>query len=167
MLNINVTKDIENKTITVDAVYNADQQRVWDAWTHSDQLDKWWGPQGWPATTKSFDFSEGGHWHYKMTGPDGTEAWSWVDYIAIDPTNSIKAKDTFSDAEGNRTAELPNMNWNITFNEEAGKTHVKTVLTLNSEADIKKILEMGFESGYKQGLENLQNYLDGKTVYQS
>jgi len=167
MLDINIAKDAENKTITIQTEYEADQQRVWDAWTHSDQLDKWWGPQGWPATTKSFDFSEGGHWHYKMTGPDGTEVWSWADYLTIDPINGFTAKDYFADADGTKNPELPGTNWDVAFSSEEGKTRVHVTLTFDKEADMQKLIEMGFEGGFSQGLENLQNYLAGKTVYQS
>jgi uncharacterized protein YndB with AHSA1/START domain len=67
-------KDSENKKLLVDKTFRADRTRVWKAWTEAEKPVKWWGPKEWPASSKSFDFRPGGHWHYYMTGPDGTQA---------------------------------------------------------------------------------------------
>ncbi len=155
-----IRKDTTNKTITVERVFTAPRERVWEAWTNSDLLEKWWAPKPWVAVTKSFDFREGGHWHYYMQGPDGTKAWCWVGYESIDPENSFTAQDMFCDEEGNRNEEMPSMHWRNEFLQEGDTTtKVMVTITFSSEADMEKIISMGFEGGFSMGLGNLDTLL--------
>lgn len=84
MENPNSTTDLNTKTITIEHIFPAEPAKVWQAWTSADQLEKWWGPTDWPASNSSFDFKPSGHWHYCMTGPDGTKACGFMDYTHID-----------------------------------------------------------------------------------
>ncbi len=70
---INVTKDFSNKSLIIEKQVSAPLSKVWRAWTTAERLARWWGPKRWPAKTTSFDFREGGHWHYSLTGPQGVE----------------------------------------------------------------------------------------------
>lgn len=54
-------------------LYDAPVQAVWEAWSDPAQLAQWWGPRGFSLTTHSKDLRVGGHWHYTMHGPDGTD----------------------------------------------------------------------------------------------
>lgn len=54
-------------------IYDAPVQLVWEVWTDSEHVAKWWGPRGFTLTTHSKDLRPGGHWHYTMHGPDGTD----------------------------------------------------------------------------------------------
>ena len=154
-----VKKDKAHKTLTIEREFDAPRQKVWDAWTDGAKLEKWWGPKTWPATSDSMDFREGGHWHYHMTGPDGTKMWGWVDYETIDPINSFTAQDSFCDEKGNKNPAMPSMNWHIEFHDEGEKTKVVVVLTFSKEADMEKIIEMGFEAGFSDALDNLDQFL--------
>ena len=63
-------KNKSNK-IEITRIYDAPVKLVWDAWTDSKQVAKWWGPRGFTITTHSKDLRVGGHWAYTMHGPDG------------------------------------------------------------------------------------------------
>lgn len=150
-----VTKDTANKTVTVEHEFNAPREKVWEAWTDGSKLEKWWGPKTWPATSKSMDFRPGGHWHYYMTGPDGTKSWGRIDYETIEPQNFITGLDSFSDEEGNKNNDFPSTHWRVEFSEEGDKTKIKVLLTFATEADMEKLIEMGFEEGFSDALDNL------------
>lgn len=165
MITINAVKDIPNKSIAIDTVYDAPRQAVWDAWTQGDKLEQWWGPEGWPATSVEMDFREGGHWHYKMTSDaDGTEAHGWTDYTEIVPIDHFTGLDYFCSPDGQKDTSLPASTWNVTFEDQDGKTHLTAKLTLGTEAELNKLIEMGFEEGFKMGLQNLERLLAKETA---
>ncbi|MBP7134373.1 SRPBCC domain-containing protein [Patescibacteria group bacterium] len=154
-----IRKDVAKKTITVERTFAAPRARVWEAWTKSELLEKWWAPKPWIAVTKTFDFREGGHWHYYMQGPDGTKAWCWIGYETIDAENSFTARDAFCDENAVLAEGGPNMHWLNVFQDQGEATHVTATITFASEADMEKIIAMGFEEGFSMGLGNLDELL--------
>jgi uncharacterized protein YndB with AHSA1/START domain len=154
-----VTKDLANKKITFVREFDAPLEQVWHAWTEASLLDLWWAPKPWKAITKKMDFREGGHWLYNMMGPDGNGQWCRVDFKKIVPNKSFTTVDLFCDENGNPNKSFPETNWNIEFNETSEGTTVKIDLSFASDADLQKILEMGFEQGFTMGLSNLEELL--------
>ena len=152
-------KDESNKTITVTRKYDVPRSKVWEAWTTSELLQKWWGPEPWKAITKSFEFKEGGHWLYAMTGPEGEKHWAILEYLTINPEDSFTARDAFCDEEGVVNTELPNNDWQTVFKETDGGTTVIVTIVFASAEDMKKLTEMGFEEGFTMGLDQLEALL--------
>lgn len=58
------------KRITLERVYQADVQDVWDLWTTSDGIESWWGPGGFRVTVRKLDLRPGGELRYAMTAID-------------------------------------------------------------------------------------------------
>ena len=56
--------------ITLERVYDADLQDVWDLWTTKEGIESWWGPGGFAVTVRSLDLRPGGELHYAMTATD-------------------------------------------------------------------------------------------------
>ncbi|QJS99089.1 hypothetical protein G9272_01035 [Streptomyces asoensis] len=54
------------------------RQPVFEAFTEVRHLSRWWGPEGFTTTTRSFEFSAGGEWDFVLHGPDGTECSEWI-----------------------------------------------------------------------------------------
>lgn len=156
-----VKKDVANKKIVVLRDFDAPVERVWEAWTDRNLLDLWWAPKPWKARTKSMDFREGGTWLYAMVGPDGEEHWSRADYQQIIPQKQFIAQDAFCDQHGTIIPDPPGMHWKSEFTSYGDTTTVRIEITFASEADLHKILEMGFEEGFKSGLNNLDEVLAG------
>lgn len=155
-----VDKDVENKTMTVKRTFNAQKDAVWTAWTQSDLLEKWWAPKPWKAGTESFEFKEGGHWHYYMLGPDGEKSWAWFSYDAIDPKRSFEGEDYFCDETGKKNEEFPTMHWKTEFTEAGDATHVLVTITFPTREAMDKTLEMGMEEGFTMALGNLEEVLE-------
>lgn len=74
----------KSNELTLTRVYDAPVETVWDAWTDPEQTAKWWGPRGFTLTTHSKDLRVGGHWHYTMHGPDGTDYPNKTTYLEVD-----------------------------------------------------------------------------------
>ena len=152
-------KDEQHKTLTVERVFSALQDRVWQALTDSVMLDQWWAPKPWKAETKSFEFREGGHWHYSMNGPEGEKHWGWMDYLTIEPKTSYSARDAFVDETGNKNPDMPSMHMLTTLEPEGDSTKVVVTTTFASLSDMQTIIEMGFEEGFATAQDQLEKML--------
>ncbi|HMQ69620.1 MAG TPA: SRPBCC domain-containing protein [Ignavibacteria bacterium] len=153
------TKDIANKKIFVKREFEAPLETVWKAWTDSKILDQWWAPKPWKAKTKSMDFREGGSWIYCMCGPNDEEMWSRTNFQNLVPLKSYEGTDIFCNDDGNENPDLPRMNWKLNFKESGNRTTVEVEVTFNSEEDLNKIVEMGFEKGFASAHNNLDELL--------
>ena len=156
------SKDLANKKLRVVREFDAPLEQVWKAWTESKLLDQWWAPKPWKAITKSMDFREGGLWLYYMQGPDGERHYCRADYKTIIPNKSFIGVDSFCDENGNPTTEAPSMHWKSVFSISGTGTKVEVEITFGSEADMEKIIEMGFKEGFAAAHVNLDELLAGR-----
>lgn len=152
-------KDVANKKIIVVREFDAPVTQVWKAWTESELLDQWWAPKPWKANTSSMDFRVGGYWLYYMEGPDGARHFARVDYKSIQPGQTFAADDYFTDDKGNRLQEMPGMHWVCEFSKSGQGTKVEVHITFSSDADMEKVIEMGFKDGFAMALKNLDELL--------
>lgn len=65
------TQDPDDLTLTVVADFPVPVPRLWNAYADPRQLERFWGPPGFPATFTRHDLAPGGRSEYHMTGPDG------------------------------------------------------------------------------------------------
>lgn len=56
--------------------------------------------------------------------------------------------------------DLPGMEWMCEFTGTGSGTSVKVELTFAKEADLEKIVEMGFEEGFTSALGNLDELFE-------
>src|SRR5688572_18594583 len=109
------SKDIANRKMNVTREFSASVDETWRAWTERELLDQWWAPKPWKAETKTMDFREGGSWLYCMVGPEGEKHWAIVDYKSIVLLKSFTGLDSFCDENGNKSPDLPGMDWKVEF----------------------------------------------------
>ncbi|WP_205511611.1 SRPBCC family protein [Longitalea arenae] len=153
------SKDASGKKLKVERVFDAPVEQVWKAWTQSDLLDQWWAPKPWKANTKSMDFREGGRWLYYMEGPDGSRHHCILNYKTIDTNKSFRGVDGFTDENGNLNTDMPSMDWTCVFIPVGNTTRIEMEITFASEADLEKIVEMGFKEGFAAAHTNLDELL--------
>ncbi|SHM74001.1 Uncharacterized conserved protein YndB, AHSA1/START domain [Duganella sacchari] len=151
--------DKEKSTITVQREFAAGRQLVWDCYTKSELLDRWFAPKPLTTKTKSMEFREGGHWHYAMVEPNGQEYWGRLDYQTIQPIDRYTALDGFSDASGALNPDLPRSTWSVTFSDKADHTVVETVVAYASPEAIQQVIDMGMKDGMTSTLERLDELL--------
>lgn len=77
------------REIVVSRVINAPRELVFEAFTEVRHLSRWWGPDGFTTTTRSFEFRVGGEWDFVMHGPDGTDYQEWICWTEIAPPEQI------------------------------------------------------------------------------
>ncbi len=154
-----IAKDLKNKKVTIKREFDAPVTMVWKAWTESRLLDQWWAPKPWVAKTKSMTFQEGGSWLYAMTGPDGTSMWNFVEFSAIRKEQGFQAISSFCDENGRKNEDFPVMSWKNRFSALGSETLVEVEISFSKEADMEKIIAMGFEAGFTAALGNLDELL--------
>ena len=78
-----------DREIVISRVINASRELVFEAFTEVRHLSRWWGPEGFTTTTKSFEFRVGGEWVFVLHGPDGTDYPEWITWTEISPPERI------------------------------------------------------------------------------
>jgi uncharacterized protein YndB with AHSA1/START domain len=154
-------KDKASKKIRVTREFDAPVEKVWSTWTQPAYLDEWWAPKPWKTNTQSMDFNKGGKWLYYMQGPDGSKHYCRVDYHSITPNKGFEGQDAFCDEQGNINNDFPSMHWKVDFIPAGDTTKVEVEITFRSDADMEKIIEMGFEEGFAAAHKNLDELLAG------
>jgi uncharacterized protein YndB with AHSA1/START domain len=84
-----VQSAIADREIVISRVIGARRELVFEAFTEVRHLSRWWGPEGFTTTTRSFEFRVGGEWDFVMHGPDGTGYQEWISWIEIVPPERI------------------------------------------------------------------------------
>ena len=78
-----------DRGIVISRVIGAPRELVFEAFTRVRHLSRWWGPEGFTTTTRSFEFRVGGEWDFVMHGPDGTDYQEWITWREIVPPERI------------------------------------------------------------------------------
>ena len=159
LLQFDFLADKEKNTLTIRREFLADRKLVWDCYTKSELLNQWFAPKPLTTKTKSMDFREGGHWHYAMVEPSGTEHWGLTEYVKIKPIDYYTALDAFSNANGEINKDLPRAKWRVTFTKKGENALVETIATYKSLSDLEAVVQMGMEQGMRATLEKLDELL--------
>jgi uncharacterized protein YndB with AHSA1/START domain len=138
-------------------VYKADVSTLWDYFTKSELIDQWWAPKPWQCETEKMDFRENGVWLYAMKGPDGEKEMALANYGEIMHHRSISWTDAFADDKGKVRTDLPQTSWLIGFTGIDDGTRMTFNLHFNSKVEMNQLIEMGFEEGFKMGLNQLED----------
>ncbi len=78
-----------DREIVISRVIDAPRELVFEAFTEVRHLSRWWGPEGFTTTTRSFEFRVGGAWDFVLRGPDGTDYEEWISWTEIAPPERI------------------------------------------------------------------------------
>ena len=149
--------DKQTKTVSITKEFAFELSLVWDAYTKPELLDQWWAPKPFASRTKVMDFRVGGRRFYAMVSPDGQERWALQKYTSISPKTNFKFFNAFADE--NENPQLPGSDWDLTFNEQDGRTKVSISIYNESLERLEKLVEMGFKEGTMSQLDNLEDLL--------
>ncbi|KAA9089352.1 SRPBCC family protein [Microbacterium radiodurans] len=150
-----ITTDAENLTMTLTADVAAPVDRLWRAFTQPAQLERFWGPPGWPATFTSFDFTVGGHAQYEMTSPQGEKSRGRWEFLAIDEGSGFEVLDAFADEHGEPMAEFPAMRMTFRFDEMGDGSRLSNVTHFTSAEALEQVVAMGAIEGSRLAMNQL------------
>ncbi|HEY7043604.1 MAG TPA: SRPBCC domain-containing protein [Nocardioidaceae bacterium] len=161
---ISVDKDFEKLTLTLVADLAAPPERVWELWADPRQLERWWGPPGYPATFEEHDLSPGGSVTYFMTGPDGEQYRGWWRVASINAPKSLEFSDGFADKDGIPTEDMPVTTIQMELMEHEGGTRMELRSVFDSKEQMEQLDGMGMTEGLSQAVGQMDALLteDGR-----
>lgn len=141
----------ENR-LTVRRTFDVPRERVFDAWTDPEQVDRWWGPDGFTTTTDEMDVGPGGVWRFVMVGPDGDEYQNRIVYEEVErPERLAYIHGSPDDPEQFRVT--------VAFDERGDETELTMEMRFPSAADLDEAVEFGADEGARQTLAKLADHL--------
>ncbi len=157
---VDITKDLENATLVVTSVFAASPDRVWRLWADPRQLERWWGPDPYPATVVDHDLRPGGHVSYYMTGPEGDQHKGYWRVTEVEPPRRLVFEDGFADDAGEPNDDLPVSRAKVTI-EMVDDVHTRMTIesVYDTAADLEQILAMGMEEGIRTAVEQIHALL--------
>lgn len=157
-----VTSDPQALTLTVVGDYPVSVERLWEAYSDPRQLERFWGPETWPAKFARHDFVVGGQSHYTMTGPDGATSSGWWRFLSIDRPRLIEFEDGFSNPDGTPNTGMPSMRMTFTFEATASGSRFTGVTRFASLQSMEQLLKMGMIEGLRSAMGQLDGVLSSR-----
>jgi uncharacterized protein YndB with AHSA1/START domain len=142
-------KDPDNLSFTLVADFDAPIERVWQLWADPRQLERWWGPPGYPATMKQHDLTAGGEVTYFMTGPEGDKHHGWWRVTSVNPPKSLEFIDGFAHQDGTPNTDMPTNTTQVGLAEHEGGTRMELRSVFDSREQMDQLLNMGMDEGIK------------------
>ncbi len=143
-----VTKDLDARTLVITAEFAAPVERIWQVYADPRQIERVFGPPGYPATFVEHDLAAGGRSHYFMTSPEGEKYYGWWKVTAVDEPRSFgfddgfAADDTFAPVE-----DMPVSKNTYEFESIDSGTRATFTSVYDSAEALQKVLDMGVVEG--------------------
>lgn len=157
------TSQNNDRELIITREFAAPRDLVWDVWTESQHIEKWFGPRGFNTKVKTNDFRVGGKLEYVMIGPDGTEYPGISFFKEIEPKERIVATDDFGEGIEKVTEgiDLPAQMIVTELFDPIDDTHSKVTIRIMhpTAEDKKKHEDMGVVGGWGSSFECLDDYL--------
>src|SRR5262245_56025074 len=143
--------DTAEREIAMTRIFDAPRALVWEVWTDPEHLGRWWGPNGFTNTTKTFEFRPGGQCLFTIHGPDGTDYRNENTFTVIIEPERIEFDH----------GPAPKFHTTVTFDVETEKkTKLSMQMLFSSREERDSVAEkFGAVEGLKQTLGRLGEYL--------
>lgn len=159
---IDARTDLGAHSLTFITEHDAAVERVWQLWADPRQLERWWGPPGWPATVTAHDVSIGGGVTYHMTGPNGETSAAWMRFSEIDAPGHLRFDSGFSHDDGTENAAMPVGECDVRLETLDGdRTRMTVVFSYASVDDLQLVTGMGMIEGFSAAAGQIEAVLAG------
>lgn len=160
-----VTTDAEALTMTLVGDFPAPKERLWRAFTDPRQLERFWGPPGYPAAFTRFDFAVGESAHYVMTSPQGERFGGRWEFVDIDPQSAFEVTDAFADESGAPIEGMPVSRMTFSFEATATGSRLTNVTRFDSAEALEQVVAMGAVEGSTLAFNQLDAVLQDLREY--
>lgn len=111
-----------DREIVLARVIDAPRSLVYAAWSDPEQIQTWFGPEGFAIETKEIDLRPGGVWRFDMVARDGTRYGNRMVFLRMEAPALIEV-----DHGSDKDDDPDRFRMLVTFDEQSDG---KTVLTL-------------------------------------
>lgn len=160
MAGVDVARDPRALTLSITSLLFAPPERVWQLWSDPRQLERWWGPPGYPATFTEHDFVPGGAALYYMTGPEGEKNAGWFRFVRLEEPGLVEFDDGFGDVPGEGPEGMP-PSARVAARIEPAETGSRMTVTTTfpSLEAMEMVLGMGMQEGMALALSQVDALL--------
>jgi uncharacterized protein YndB with AHSA1/START domain len=160
MTELKVTAEPGVPQVLTSREFDAPRDLIYRAFTEPDLLTQWLGPRGYMMKIDRYDLRDGGSWRYTHADDDGNEyAFHGVFHGEPSPDGMVQTFE-FEGAPGHVSMDT------VAFEENEGRTTVKTNTVFQSVEDRDAMVQAGMSDGMDQGYDQLDELLAtlGKTL---
>ena len=154
-----VTTDPAALSMTVVGDFPVPVERLWSAFADPRQLERFWGPPGYPATFGTYEFRTGGVAHYWMTSPEGERFHGRWDFVDVDEPHRFVVNDAFADENGEIDPTMPPGEMTLLFESTADGSRFTAVSKSPTLEALEQVIEMGQVEGMRQSFAQLDTVL--------
>lgn len=155
------TKDAEKLRFTIETEFSATPERVWQLWADPRQLERWWGPPGYPATFHRHEFTVGGESRYYMSSPEGDRSHAWFRFVTLDEPHHIELDDGFSREDGEPVDPHDHARIIVTIESAGPVTRMTTVSQFRDLTQMEQLVGMGMQEGMAAAMGQIDAILAG------
>jgi len=152
------------KEVEFERTYNASLEKVWEAWTDSEKLKQWWGPNDVIIPECEVDLRVGGRIYIVMEAGEamapykGTR-WPMDGTYTVVEKNSKLVYTAKAWTEGKETTTQIDQVTELSLVDDHGKTKLKLKATINKIGTDAKMAVEGMQYGFSQQLDKLDKFL--------
>ena len=148
------TVDREAREITMERIFDAPRELVWNLYTNPKLIPQWWGPKTLKTTVDEMDVRPGGRWRFIQRDPNGMEyAFNGI-YREIEPPKRVVYTFNFEPiGPGHELVEI------VTFEEQGRKTKLTSKAVYNTIEDLEGMLKSGMEGGAIETMDRFEELL--------
>ena len=155
-----VQKDPEALTLTLTAEFDATPDRIWDLWADPRQLERWWGPPGYPATFTTHDLAPGSRVQYHMTTPTGDQPRGYWDIVEVEPPSRLVIQDGFANDDGTPNDDFPTGEMVVIIESIGlGRTRMSIENRFPSTEAMEQLVAMGQVEGMTEAMGQIDAIL--------
>jgi uncharacterized protein YndB with AHSA1/START domain len=154
-----IDKDFDNLTFTLVADFDAPVERVWDLWADPRQLERWWGPETWPATMEDFDLTPGGLVTYFLTGPEGEKSRGWWRIGSVNPPRFLEFTDGFRDEDGTPVTDSSLTRVQVQLDARDGGTRMEVRSVFQDREHMDELERLGAMEIFVQSVDQMDALL--------
>ena len=158
--------NMENEVI-IERVIDAPREKVWQAWTDSEMLKLWWGPNNVTIPECEVNLKVGGKFYIVMEageamGPYKGTKWPMLaEFTAVEP-NAKLSYTAKAWTEGAKEETTIDQTTELTLTEEGSKTKLKIIATIHKAGPGARMAVQGMQAGFTQQLDKLNYFLTTK-----
>ena len=155
------------KEVTLEKVYDASPETVWQAWTQPEMLKQWWGPDNVTIPQCEVDLKIGGKFYIVMEageamGPYKGTLWPMqAEFTEVIPNEKLSYT-AQAWTEGMKEDTTIDQTTNITFSADGDKTKVTVKAAIYKTGPKAGMAAEGMQMGFTQQLEKLSAFLASK-----
>ncbi|WP_210650937.1 SRPBCC domain-containing protein [Nocardioides sp. SYSU D00065] len=156
-----VQHDLDALTLTITADFAAPVERVWEVYADPRQLERVWGPPGYPATFVAHELVAGGRTTYYMTSPEAEKYYAYWTITDVEAPTRFTFNDGFAlDETFAPNPEMPESSNVYSFAPaEDGTTRATFVATYASAEALQQVLSMGVVEGSTAAINQIDDLL--------